>query len=732
MLRKILVIVFLMMIMPIYGQGEIYKKIAENHNFSLLFNEKDVSLIIEDKKSKRLYPQFPEDWENDFSMGLTKFSIPSHLVLELVDEEGRITTYNTYALGVMRNNFKISKIDRGLRIDYDFPTQEIKISIEFILNSFGLSVRIPIKSIKEPKDLKLNRIWLLPYFLSASKKDDGYLLVPDGSGALIRFKESYGTERGFELPLYGYDRGLPLYDMPPKNEGLRLPVFGIKRNDWAVLGLIKSGDYSASIASYIPGNSTGYYRIYPIFTYRSIHKFLLYEREISTGQAGEVVDVLVNKISPYHLDKDIVVDYYFLIGKDANYSAMARLFREYIIKNRILEKRIKDSSFYLNLSFIGGIKTKTTFLGIPMVKFSPLTPFEKAIEILENLKKQGIRNINLIYKGYQPGGYLGKITNGIRFEKKLGGEKDFRRLLEYCEKNNINLSLSAEIIEVHEEGNGFSSAKDANRYLNNGLVLLYKWDPVTKKKNRDYNPWFNILPIRIPTYLRNIVSDLDKYKIRNILIENIGDYIYSQNKKPNLLSREEVANILHEVFGEVINKVKLQFTHGNFYAIPYSSLILEIPLDCSNYAIESEPIPFYPMVIHGYIPYSGKPGNLRENQKKEFLRMVEYGALPYYLLIYEDSSYFRKSFYNEMLSSNYKDWIKRIVEEYKKIEDLYKSIVNVPMRFHEKLSEGLYRTVYENGIEVIVNYNSKPINYKGKVIEKEDFIYLKDKKRSEE
>lgn len=726
MLKKILIIVFLIMTLPTYGQEEIYKKIAENHNFSLLFNKKNLSLIIEDKKSKKLYPQFPEDWEDDFSMGLTKFSIPSHLVLELVDEEGRITTYNTYALGVMRNNFKISKIDRGIRIDYDFPTQEIKISIEFTLNSLGLSVRIPIKSIEEPKDLKLNRIWFLPYFLSASKRDDGYLLVPDGSGALIRFKESYGIERGFELPLYGYDKGVPFYDMPPKNEGIRLPILGIKKNDWAILGLIKSGDYSASIASYIPGNSTGYYRIYPIFTYRSIHKFLLYEREVSTGQAGEVVDVLVNKISPYKLNKDIVVDYYFLTGKDANYSAMARLLRKYLIRNRILEKRIKDNSFHLNLSLIGGIKTKTTFLGIPMVRFSSLTTFEKAIEILEEFKKQDIRNINLIYKGYQPGGYLGKITNGIKFEKKLGGEKGFIRLLEYCKKNNINLSLSTEIIEVHKEGNGFSSAKDANRYLNNGLALLYKWDPVTKKKNREYAPWFNVLPIRIPTYLKNILRDLERYNVGNILIENIGDYIYSQNKNPNLLSREEVANIIHEVFGEVTNRVNLQFTHGNFYTIPYSSLILELPLDYSNYAIESEPIPFYPMVIHGYIPYSGKPGNLRENQKKEFLRMVEYGALPYYLLSYEDSSYFRKSFYNEMLSSSYRDWIKEIVEEWKKIEGLYKSIINVPIRFHEKLSEGLYRTVYENGVEVIVNYNSKPIKYKGKVIGKEDFLYLKE------
>lgn len=725
--KKKLYYLFLIILLTIfiaYGQQNGYEKIAENNNFIMFFNKLDASFEIKDKKLNIVYRTFPKDWENDFSMGITKFTIPSQLVLEFVNEEGITTLYTTYALGVMRGNYEVRKLKDGLRIDYNFPLQGIAISIEFLLKPFGITVRIPIDSIKEPEKIKLNRIWFLPYFLSARKEDKGYLVIPDGSGALVRFDKAYYTERGFELPLYGYDFGLPFYDMPPKIEGIRMPVFGIKKGNTGIVGIIRSGDFETSIATYIPGNGTSYFRVYPIFTYRSIHKFLLYEREASTGQSGEVVDVLVNKISPTSLNRDIIVDYYFLNGENITYSEMAKVVRDYLIENGLLNK--KEIKFSFNLSLIGGIKIKTTTLGVPVTKLQPLTTFSEAIKILEELRKNNVENINLIYKGFQPSGYLAKITNGIKFENKLGGLKGFNQLKNYCERNNINLALSAEVIEVHEEGNGFSSARDGNRYLNNGLAFMYKWDPVTKKKNRDYNPWFIVLPSKVPYYLNNFVKDAKKLGIKAIAIENIGDYIYSQNKRPNVLLRSDVINIIKESLDAISKETQLIFTHGNFYVLPYANILLNVPLDNSNYGVETEPIPLYQLIVHGYIPYTGKAGNLRENQKKEFLRMIEYGALPFYEWTYEDSSYFKKSILREMYSSCYRDWIMQAIEEYNLLKDIYEKIVNVPMRSHEKLVEGIYKTSYENNFSVVVNYTQKSFSYKGKVVPPLSFVYFKD------
>jgi len=323
---------------------------------------------------------------------------------------------------------------------------------------------------------------------------------------------------------------------------------------------------------------------------------------------------------------------------------------------------------------------------------------------------------------------MSKITNGVKVEARIGGDNGLRRLLDYCKKNNIPLYLTAEIIEIHESGNGFSPSRDGNRYLNNGLAFLYKWDPVIKKKNRDYDPWFIVLPSKVPSYLNNFLKGISKYGINNALIEKMGEYVYSQNKFPRLLSREEVISLWREALSSNIDKYNFIFTSGNLYILPYTSMLLDVSLDCSNFSIESEAIPFYPMIIHGYIPFSGRPGNLRESQKKEFLRMVEYGAIPYYMFIYKDSSYFKKSFYNEMLSSNYKDWIEQAVEEYNKVKNLYLNIYDVPIKSHNKLTDGVYRVEYENGAEIVVNYNKASYLYKGKMVRGEDFLFSLGKK----
>lgn len=727
MLVLVISVVFLLTALhvPIFSQNNGFKIVAKNDRYSMLFNEQTAEVAIKDNSTGKVFSQFPPDWEQDFSMGVTKFSIPSHIVLEMADEEAKVSVYNTYALGVLRGNYKYRNIKDGIRIDYEFSTQGVNISIEFILTSYGFKVRVPIDSIKEEGEMKINRIWVLPYLMYGSKRDDGYLIVPDGSGALVRFEHKVGNERGFEIPIYGHDYGVPLYDMPPKTEGVRLPIYGVKRGDIGILGVIESGDFDASIACFMAGNATSYYRIYPIFNYRKIHKFLLYEREASLGQTGEVVDVLVNKFAPYTLKNDIVINYFLFNGKSVDYSTMIKFYRNYLLANGYFSKKItKISEVPFNLTIINSINIRTTKAGIPVIDLFPLTTFDETIKILEEFRKRGISNINLILKGYQPGGYMNKITNGVKFESKIGGSKGFRKLLDYCQKNNILLTLTAEIIEVHSSGNGFSPSRDGNRYLNNGLAFMYKWDPVIKKKNRDYDPWFTVLPSKVPIYLSNFLKGLEYYRVKNALIENMGDYISSQNKVSNLLSREEVASLWKENLAKYSSRFNFIFTSGNFYVLPYSSLILDLPIDSSNFAIETESIPLYQMIIHGYIPYSSKPGNLRESQRKEFLRMVEYGALPYYVLIYKDSSYFKKSFFNEMLSSNYRDWIDKAVSEYKAVKELYLNTFHVPIKSHVKLKDGVYKVEYENGTEVVVNYTQNSFKYKNRIIKGEDFTFF--------
>jgi hypothetical protein len=45
---------------------------------------------------------------------------------------------------------------------------------------------------------------------------------------------------------------------------------------------------------------------------------------------------------------------------------------------------------------------------------------------------------------------------------------------------------------------------------------------------------------------------------------------------------------------------------------------------------------------------------------------------------------------------------------------------------HEKLAEGVYRTTFEKGREIVVNYNSKPVEIEGVRVEPLDFKVVKE------
>lgn len=79
---------------------------------------------------------------------------------------------------------------------------------------------------------------VLPYFGSGTAKDDGYLLIPDGSGALVEFGTDKSAFKTYSQPVYGSD---PAYagDMDTsRKQPIRLPVFGIQRNGSAFLAEI--------------------------------------------------------------------------------------------------------------------------------------------------------------------------------------------------------------------------------------------------------------------------------------------------------------------------------------------------------------------------------------------------------------------------------------------------------------------------------------------------------------
>jgi len=144
---------------------------------------------------------------------------------------------------------------------------------------------------------------------------------------------------------------------------------------------------------------------------------------------------------------------------------------------------------------------------------------------------------------------------------------------------------------------------------------------------------------------------------------------------------------------------------GNDYSLAASDLLSNFPLESSYDYFVDETVPFYPMAVHGFVLYSGKEGNLRNEYDKEMLKAIEYGAIPSFRLTYARSRELKGTHFDHVYSSEYGVWKERVIEEYKKFDQLA-PLLNLQMVKHVKQAKGVYTMTYADGSRVTVDYNS--------------------------
>ena len=80
--------------------------------------------------------------------------------------------------------------------------------------------------------------------------------------------------------------------------------------------------------------------------------------------------------------------------------------------------------------------------------------------------------------------------------------------------------------------------------------------------------------------------------------------------------------------------------------------------------IFDEDIPFYQLVMHGIIPYSGTALNAESDMIDTFLKAVATGCQPSYDMIYTSSSNLKDTELEKYYYANYEFWTDTAVQEY--------------------------------------------------------------------
>jgi len=541
---------------------------------------------------------------------------------------------------------------------------------------------------------------LLPYFGAAYLDQEGYIFVPDGSGALIYLNNGKTTSSIYSQTIYGDDLSLGPREMPLIRTLNHLPVFGLKQGDQAFLAIIEEGEALARIQADVAGKLHSYNVVYPQFTLRPS------------------VMSIVRRYQSRLYQGDIRVRYSFLDGQAANYVGMAHAYQDYLKEQFELKplSRQEDIPFFLDL--IGATIVNRPILGISRKVTVPLTTYQQAEQILTALESLGIEAVLLRYLGCLQDGLKHVYPKDIRLEKVLGTQAELEALAERLGTAGGRLYLGVDFVNVYPKTlyQGFRPARDAARLLDGLLAKNYRYNAATGQPDPD-DYRFILSPRALGPLVDSFFTSLHARQIYGIAPLEMGLQVNSdfRSSPEQTVDRQQAVHILTEQLRKMTADydTDLIIEGANAYALPYTNAIVQMPMDSTNYNIVDQTVPFYQIVLHGFVDYTGKPINLAGDDPLYRLKLLETGALPYYQWSYANSMEIKGTDSEYLYSLHYGDWLADAADFHAVANEVLSLVRVERIVDHQQVAGNVYKTVYENGAAIIVNYNQVPVEVDG-------------------
>lgn len=580
-----------------------------------------------------------------------------------------------------------------------------EIPLEYRLCEDSLEVSVPSEHIVENGGGKLYRVQLLRYFGAAGTQENGYILVPNGSGSLIRFNNGKIEALDYSQSIYGMDPLAESYVVLENEEKARLPLFGLYREDskTGIFATIEQGESNASIYASVAGIVNSYNYAYPVFTLRGYDKLAMF------GTTGNEADLPIVEERLY--DTPIVMKYTFLTKEYEGYSGMANYYRERLLREGVLTAKETAGAIPFYTDVIGGVKRTAYFLGAQYLQVFPMTTYEEASKILDQLSESGVNRVVMNYQGWFNGGYYHDVANKISLVGKLGSKKELERLAEKLEAQSGKLYGDVAFQQVTYISKRYDETRETSRYYGGGYIAAFgQTSPVTLSQTASLGyreTIYNLIsPKFLDRYVKKFTDKIEAYDITGISLRDLGDVLHPDKKRTEIILREEAKEIVKAQFEKLAATGKdLMVSGGNAYALGYADDLLNIPLNGNSYLILDEEVPFYEMVIHGCINYAGTAINTDAsfNYQDTLLSLIEAGASPHFTFTWEDSSEMKYTGLNRFYSTTFDTWKEVATSLYQEVNQVLSKVEGCFILEHKRLDSGVVKMTYSNGAVIYIN-----------------------------
>lgn len=682
---------------------------ASLENSAFLLEVSETGFVsVTDKQSGNVYTSTPEAADEDeIASGVNMSRLKSEYFVTLVKSDGATAELNSFEASLSKDGVGVEQLENSVKVWYSYPDQKVMHSAEYSLEDDGLKVRLAFKDMAEQfgkisgDDWGFMNISVMPYFAASGSESTGYMVVPDGSGAIINHNNKKSGYAVYSQEIYGRDPALNLENKTLETKTAPFPVFGNVEGGKGYAAIIEQGAADAAIHAETSGAASSYNNVYAGFAVRRTDSV---SRSVSNGYGGN--NTLGHTAVSTNVPEDgaVEIKYILLGGEGLSYVNLAHAYRNSLIKGGV-EPSAEGAPVYLG--FTGGVSDTKYTLGIPHKTVVPVTDFESAAGIISDLRENGVSDIAVRLRGWQKGGLNTKVPKNSSAEGKLGGNKGISALMD----SGARVFPEVELVNFYKGSSGLSLQSDCVFALSGSAAFVYEYMVNTGAKNLEEEPCRMLSPNKAAEAWQRFKKNSS---FADVSLGSLGETVTSDFGGKNLMTRTQTA----AVYGEIAsgNEGGVMVSGGNSYTLAGASHIYGMESEATGYDLEDGSIPFYQIALHGLRSYSVTPINLTADTNRAMLKALETGSSLCYSISAGDISVIGNEAPYEYVRET-------ILSQCAAALPVLEAVSGDEIVGHESVGEELYKTTFSSGAVVYVNYGPDAADIDGKVVEGKNFLF---------
>lgn len=658
------------------------------------------------------------------------------------DEEGKLQRqlYSVEQVTLDNNLFAIET--EGIAV--------FKVALEFKLEEEGLVVTVPRESLVDssnvaekldPSDPNYNlingtylvtNIKICPYMTNVDETQDGYMIIPDGSGAIIEFNN--GKIGTVSANYYGSDLAYVSPVAVEKSAQLLLGMFAFvnttEANPGGLLAVIEKGGGQVSLTAGVSAQFNE--------NYANITALLRGSEAVLTGTVADSEDY--DKYDKTLTPGDIVIKYLILGEDELDYSSIAKKYQDYLIKRDGLEFNDDTNTVLTDLTFLGTFEKYSLLMGIKYLTSDTLTTFEQAEEIMDDLYTNKVDNLSVSYRGWTNEYLEYELGGNLKVARVLGGTKSMRSFYEYCVQKGATFYPELNVTTNKGYDYLLGSTRFTTRGVGNEESIHYVYDLATGRPNKKLRKTYILSPLYYENVTNNLIEGFEKLNIWNseanggFLLSDLGNKWAGNYRNGRQVYGGDAVMYQQNALKLLADGNKIKIEAPCDYAFKYVDVATGIPVASSMYTVYDQTIPFYQLVVSGLFDYTTEAinGASSKGSNYYFAKMLETGSNVNFIISAEDPAILLETDYTQYFQAYYDNWRDTIITFANDVNGL--GIHNCYLSKHEIIGSAnsyVSRVTYTDKtnpskqVVLVVNVRETAVNYNGITVPGYGFIIEK-------